>query len=140
LLKTLNSALREAALDGPVLDSVFEQWWPVLESKILGVLKKEEQQQRVVMRSDRDLLEEILSLTRAIRYDSIPIVHYTIDRLKLTERVRDRLWKGHILTIGDLVQLTENDLLKSYGLSIKSINEIKELLLEHGLHLGMKLK
>jgi hypothetical protein len=138
LLKTLNSALGDAALDGPVLDSVFEKWWPELESNILGVLKEEEQQQRVVMRSDRDLLEELLSLTRAIHYDSKASVYDSIDILNLTKSVRDRLCAGNMLTIGDLVQFTEADLLKSYGLNRKSLNEIKEVLMEHGFHLGMK--
>ena len=138
LLKTLNSALGEAALDGPVLDSVFEKWWPELESKILGVLKEEEQQKRVVMRSERDVLEELLSLTRAI-YLGKPIVYSPIGILGLTASVHDCLRAGDIVSVRDLVQLTEDDLLKSYALSIKSINEIKEVLMEYGLHLGMKL-
>jgi hypothetical protein len=139
LLKTLNSALGETALDGSVLDSVFEKWWPELESKIFGVLKEEEQQQRVVMRSDRELLEELLDITRAINLNRSPIVYSSIEILGFTASVCDRLCKGNIRTIRDLIQLTENDLLASYALNRKAINGIKETLMELGLHLGMKL-
>jgi hypothetical protein len=137
LLKTINSALGDAALDRSVLDSVFEKWWPELESNILGVLKEEDQQQRVVMRSDRDLLEEILNLTRLMHF-STTIIYSPMDILELTASVRHRLRAGNIFLVRDLVQLTEDDLLKSYALSIKSINKIKEVLMEYGLHLGMK--
>ncbi|MBU4233973.1 MAG: TIR domain-containing protein [Desulfobacterales bacterium] len=139
LLKTLNSVLGEAALDGSVLDSVFEKWWPELESKISGVLKDEDHQQRVVMRSERDLLEEILNLTRAIRYVRKLSIYDPIDLLKLTPSVHNRLRAGHIVFVEDLTQLTEDNLMKSYALSMESIYEIKEVLHNHGLTLGMKV-
>lgn len=129
----------DAALDGPVLSSVFEKWWPELESKIIEVLKEEEQQTIKNIRSERDLLEEILSLTRFIYYGRPANVYHPIDILKLSDSVHNLLSDKNIIFIIDLVQLTENDLMKSYKLSRKSIFEIKEALLEHGLHLGMKL-
>ena len=90
------------------------------------------------MRSERDLIEEILSLTRAIHYNSKAGIYDSIDRLNLTKNVRDILATGNILSVGDLVQLTEVDLLKSYAISRKYLYEIKEVLMEHGFHLGMK--
>lgn len=42
--------------------------------------------------------------------------------------------------IGDLIQRTENELLKTPNLGRKSLNEIKEVLASHGLTLGMRLE
>lgn len=64
LITTINNSAGEAKLDTPVLDSVFEMWWPKLLKQVEEIIKshvKEEKQER---RSDRDILEEILDLTR----------------------------------------------------------------------------
>ena len=45
-----------------------------------------------------------------------------------------------IYYIGDLIQRTENELLKTPNLGRKSLNEIKEVLATKGLTLGMKLE
>ena len=42
--------------------------------------------------------------------------------------------------VGDLIQRTENDLLRTPNLGKKSLTEIKSVLAEHGLSLGMKLE
>jgi hypothetical protein len=64
LLKTINEACGESKLDASVLDNVFEMWWPKLEEHIKSIIEdyKGESPQRD--RSDRELLEEILSLSR----------------------------------------------------------------------------
>ena len=46
----------------------------------------------------------------------------------------------NIYYIGDLIQRTENELLKTPNLGRKSLNEIKEVLASRGLTLGMKLE
>ena len=46
----------------------------------------------------------------------------------------------NIYYIGDLIQRTENELLKTPNLGRKSLNEIKEVLASKGLTLGMKLE
>ena len=46
----------------------------------------------------------------------------------------------NIFYIGDLIQRTENELLKTPNLGRKSLNEIKEVLASRGLTLGMKLE
>ena len=46
----------------------------------------------------------------------------------------------NIYYIGDLIQRTENELLKTPNLGRKSLNEIKEVLAARGLTLGMKLE
>ena len=46
----------------------------------------------------------------------------------------------NIYYIGDLIQRTENELLKTPNLGRKSLNEIKEVLASRGLTLGMRLE
>ncbi|MEK7769226.1 MAG: DNA-directed RNA polymerase subunit alpha C-terminal domain-containing protein, partial [Pseudomonadota bacterium] len=46
----------------------------------------------------------------------------------------------NIYYIGDLIQRTETELLRTPNLGRKSLNEIKEVLASHGLTLGMKLE
>jgi hypothetical protein len=46
----------------------------------------------------------------------------------------------NIYYIGDLVQRTENELLKTPNLGKKSLTEIKDVLATHGLSLGMRLE
>ena len=62
------------------------------------------------------------------------------DDLELTVRSANCLKAENIYYIGDLIQRTENELLKTPNLGRKSLNEIKEVLASRGLTLGMKLE
>ncbi len=64
LVKMINSELAEAALSPDVLDSVFDMWWPRLENQVTQELQKQETSTKKTTRTDRDILEEILALTR----------------------------------------------------------------------------
>lgn len=68
-----------------------------------------------------------------------PILRRPIDDFELTVRSANCLKAENIYYIGDLIQRTENELLKTPNLGRKSLNEIKEVLGTHGLTLGMKL-
>ena len=68
-----------------------------------------------------------------------PILRRPVDDLELTIRSANCLKAENIYYIGDLIQRTENELLKTPNLGRKSLNEIKEVLGTHGLTLGMKL-
>jgi DNA-directed RNA polymerase subunit alpha len=68
-----------------------------------------------------------------------PILRRPVDDLELTVRSANCLKAENIYYIGDLIQRTENELLKTPNLGRKSLNEIKEVLNAHGLTLGMKL-
>lgn len=68
-----------------------------------------------------------------------PILRRPVDDLELTVRSANCLKAENIYYIGDLIQRTENELLKTPNLGKKSLNEIKEVLGTHGLTLGMKL-
>jgi DNA-directed RNA polymerase subunit alpha len=69
-----------------------------------------------------------------------PILLRPVDDLELTVRSANCLKAENIFYIGDLIQRTENELLKTPNLGRKSLNEIKEVLAARGLTLGMKLE
>ncbi|MCP5149434.1 MAG: DNA-directed RNA polymerase subunit alpha [Chromatiales bacterium] len=69
-----------------------------------------------------------------------PILLRPIDDLELTVRSANCLKAENIYLVGDLIQRTEVDLLKTPNLGKKSLTEIKEVLAAHGLSLGMRLE
>ncbi|MCX7211148.1 MAG: DNA-directed RNA polymerase subunit alpha [Burkholderiales bacterium] len=69
-----------------------------------------------------------------------PILLRPVDDLELTVRSANCLKAENIFYIGDLIQRTENELLKTPNLGRKSLNEIKEVLASRGLTLGMRLE
>jgi DNA-directed RNA polymerase subunit alpha len=64
----------------------------------------------------------------------------SVDELELSVRSANCLQNANIKTIGDLVQKTEAEMLKTKNFGRKSLKEIKEILSEMGLSLGMKLE
>lgn len=79
-----------------------------------------------------------VTLSRTPQVD--PILLRPVDDLELTVRSANCLKAENICYIGDLIQRTENELLKTPNLGRKSLNEIKEVLASRGLTLGMKLE
>ncbi len=69
-----------------------------------------------------------------------PLLLRPVDDLELTVRSANCLKAENIYYIGDLIQRTETELLKTPNLGRKSLNEIKEVLASRGLTLGMKLE
>ena len=69
-----------------------------------------------------------------------PILLQPVDDLELTVRSANCLKAENIYYIGDLIQRSETELLKTPNLGRKSLNEIKEVLASKGLTLGMKLE
>ena len=62
-----------------------------------------------------------------------------VDELELSVRSANCLKNDNIIYIGDLVQKTETDMLRTPNFGRKSLNEIKEVLGQMGLHLGMAI-
>jgi len=62
-----------------------------------------------------------------------------VDELELSVRSANCLKKADIRFIGELVQKTESEMLKTKNFGRKSLNEIREILNEMGLSLGMKI-
>ncbi|AGF47258.1 DNA-directed RNA polymerase subunit alpha [Candidatus Kinetoplastibacterium desouzaii TCC079E] len=83
-----------------------------------------------------DDLQEVPS-KNAPRID--PILLKPVDELELTVRSANCLKAENVYYIGDLIQRTEHELLKTPNLGRKSLNEIKDVLAARGLTLGMKL-
>ena len=69
-----------------------------------------------------------------------PLLLRSVDDLELTVRSANCLKAENIYYIGDLIQRTEPELLKTPNLGRKSLNEIKEVLASRGLALGMKIE
>lgn len=78
---------------------------------------------------------------KSVREDSInPIYHRPVDDLELTVRSANCLKAENIFFIGDLVQRSEADLLKTPNLGKKSLTEIKNVLAAHSLALGTRVE
>ncbi|CAM2006532.1 DNA-directed RNA polymerase subunit alpha [Acanthopleuribacter pedis] len=63
----------------------------------------------------------------------------SVDELELSVRSHNCLKNANIRSIGELVQKTESEILKTKNFGRKSLNEIKEILLQMGLTLGMQI-
>jgi DNA-directed RNA polymerase subunit alpha len=64
----------------------------------------------------------------------------SVNELELSVRAANCLKNANIKTIADLVQKTENEMLKTKNFGKKSLNEIKEILAEMGLSLGGRIE
>jgi DNA-directed RNA polymerase subunit alpha len=81
-----------------------------------------------------------VSALSARQFDVDPMLLRPVDDLELTVRSANCLKAENIYLIGDLVQKTENELLKTPNLGKKSLLEIKDILATKGLSLGMRLE
>ena len=86
-----------------------------------------------------DLEASDLNNPKEVEEEIDPIFLKPVEDLDLTVRSANCLKSEQIYYIGDLVQRTETQLLKTANLGKKSLNEIKEVLLSWGLHLGMHI-
>ena len=77
---------------------------------------------------------------QAAESDVDPILLRPVDDLELTVRSANCLKAESIYYIGDLIQRTEVELLKTPNLGKKSLTEIKDVLATRGLSLGMRLE
>ncbi len=72
----------------------------------------------------------------AMRNDNL---NRSVEELELSVRSYNCLKNANIATIGELIQKTEAEMLKTKNFGRKSLNEIKEILAQMGLSLGMKI-
>lgn len=118
----------------------------VLDIETNGTIDAED-----AIRTAADILTDQLSVfgdfTQRVRGDAKPsaagvdpVLLRPIDDLELTVRSANCLKAENIYYIGDLIQRTEVELLKTPNLGKKSLTEIKEVLAQRGLSLGMKLE
>lgn len=118
----------------------------VMELETNGTLEPEEAVQQAA-----SILNEHLSIFIALRDSDIPGFFQEapafdpdllkpVDDLELTVRSANCLKAENIFRIGDLIQRTEVDLMKTPNLGKKSLTEIKDVLAARGLSLGMRLE
>ena len=69
-----------------------------------------------------------------------PALLKKVDELELSVRSANCLKNDNITYIGDLIQKTEGEMLRTPNFGRKSLNEIKEVLAQMGLHLGMEVQ
>ncbi len=67
-------------------------------------------------------------------------LYKSVDELELSVRAANCLENANIRYIGELVLKSESEMLKTKNFGRKTLNEIKDLLAEMGLHLGMKIE
>ncbi len=96
LLESINSSCEETKLDTKSLDETFDMWWPKLEEKINDILSSGRNSSVSHKRSDRDIMEEILELTRSnaksILSDEKRISRLTIeDLVHHFRRIKDKV-------------------------------------------------
>jgi len=84
-----------------------------------------------------ELVEEEEALPTSDDFD--PQLLAAVDELELTVRSANCLKAEQIYYIGDLIQKSEQDLLRTPNLGRKSLNEIKEVLTDKGLELGTEV-
>jgi hypothetical protein len=63
-----------------------------------------------------------------------------VSRLEFTTRTHNLLKNDNIVYVGDLTQKTDAEMLRTEGLGRKSLNEIKEALIQMGMHTGMEVR
>lgn len=69
VMKMINGELAEAALAPDVLENVFDMWWPQLQEQVERELEGVREPGHEGRRPERDMLEEVLALTRSLASD-----------------------------------------------------------------------
>jgi len=118
----------------------------VLELETNGTIDPEE-----AIRQAATIMQHQLNVFVDLKNDSVkepeqqedkvePILLRPVDDLELTVRSANCLKAENIYYIGDLIQRTEVELLKTPNLGKKSLTEIKDVLASKGLSLGLRLE
>lgn len=66
LIRTINSSNKSIQVSEDVLNDVFEMWWPKLEIKVNAILSQEDTDPATRLRTQQEVLEEILDLSRLL--------------------------------------------------------------------------
>jgi DNA-directed RNA polymerase subunit alpha len=99
----------------------------ILQDQLQVFINFEEPKERVVDETKPDLAFN-------------PVLLKKVDELELSVRSANCLKNDNIVYIGDLIQKTEAEMLRTPNFGRKSLNEIKAVLAEMGLHLGMEVQ
>lgn len=97
-------------------------------------------QQLDVFINFQEIEEEDIPETEAPQDKDNEILSRSVEDLELSVRSANCLKNAGINTIGELVQKSEAEMLKTKNFGRKSLSEIKDVLNEHGLYFGMKIE
>ena len=89
---------------------------------------------------DDEAIAEVAPVDDAEREAFVEKLGRSVDEMELSVRSYNCLKNANIRTIGELVQKSESEMLKTKNFGRKSLNEIKEILSGMGLSLGMKVE
>lgn len=106
LMKAINAKLGDQALTDARLERQFSRWWPELEKQINSILEQQIAPSEKPARSNRELLEEILTIVRESQKNNQQVKN---DNNKFqfseqTSRVFQKLSKQYIKTVDDFVK------------------------------------
>lgn len=109
LVESINNSCVETKLDQKSLDETFDMWWPKLEENIKEILTQDKTGTKPMKRAERDILEEILELTRSnaksILSDQRNISRLTVEELVSCYRhIKEKNARGGSLDF-DLAQM-----------------------------------
>ena len=108
MMRTINGAMKEGALNDPVLDKVFEMWWPDLEQKINAAITRHTSVKKTPVKSDGEMLGELLETTRLIARQnaSVPTLRIA-QRSPIGSWTRGTLPSPSASSYGELVMVTD---------------------------------
>ncbi|MFT5433882.1 MAG: DNA-directed RNA polymerase subunit alpha, partial [Myxococcota bacterium] len=111
----------------------------VLPEDALALAGKILKEQLQIFINFDEAIEEPVTVEEKVEPKFNENLYRTVDELELSVRSANCLQNANIKHIGDLVQRSEAEMLKTKNFGRKSLKEIKEILAEMGLSLGMKL-
>ena len=124
LITTINNSAEDAKLESGVLDNVFDMWWPKLEDKVKTILASDVEQGKEDRRSERDMLEEVLELTRM-----------NAARLTISPRISERAIMELVEILDEIMMITRHFRSdeKSYYLLKKLDRPLRHICMEAGV-------
>lgn len=128
-IKTINSQLGESALQPSVVDSVFEKWWPDLDEKVQKALAKDRKKSGSELRSDRELLEEVLKISRTLYVRDKEHPRSRADRYAPSIRVMTELVAQEVDIISEILKRSHDAEL--LALVLDHLNNTMQLLFRY---------
>ena len=78
LIGVINNGLEEGRLPDKRVDTVFDMWWPALHEKLVHILSQQEVSEEQI-RTEREMLEEVLQLTRRMNLRTRPALNRSVN-------------------------------------------------------------
>lgn len=138
LVKMMNAELGDGALGADVVDSVFDMWWPRLAEDVAKELASHGEIVGDTRRNERDILEELLAITRSIAHESRTRRHdvdhpafddLTLALIELMRLMRGKAMDEELLTAWRRVT-RPLEYLARHSARFQSRRELRHLLME----------